>query len=74
MSNKHYVNSIVVLARKGDRRGSYHCVGRYRVGAKNMKEAERILIEYLKPMHYKISSYYIESNKSLPYRMVIKEF
>lgn len=75
MGNKErkYTNSIVVLARKGTGGGSYIPVGRYRVGAKTMKEAEQILIEYLKPTHYKISAYYIEENKTLPYSMVIKQ-
>ena len=70
---KKDASSIVVLARKGTGGGSYIPVGRYRVGAKTMKEAEQILIEYLKPIHYKISAYYIEENKSLPYGMVIKQ-
>lgn len=75
MGNKErkYTNSIVVLARKGTGGGSYIPAGRYRVGAKTMKEAEQILIEYLKPTHYKISAYYIEENKTLPYGMVIKQ-
>lgn len=70
---KKHTNSIVVLARKGTGGGSYIPAGRYRVGAKTMKEAEQILIEYLKPTHYKISAYYIEENKTLPYGMVIKQ-
>lgn len=70
---KKDTNSIVVLARKGTGGGSYIPAGRYRVGAKTMKEAEQILIEYLKPTHYKISAYYIEENKTLPYGMVIKQ-
>lgn len=69
---KKDTSSIVVLARKGTG-GSYIPTGRYRVGAKTMKEAEQILIEYLKPIHYKISAYYIEENKSLSYGMVIKQ-
>lgn len=75
MGNKErkYTNSIVVLARKGTGGGSYIPAGRYRVGAKTMKEAEQILIEYLKPTHYKISAYYIEENKTLPYGVVIKQ-
>lgn len=75
MGNKErkYTNSIVVLARKGTGGGSYIPAGRYRVGAKTMKEAEQILMEYLKPTHYKISAYYIEENKTLPYGMVIKQ-
>lgn len=44
---KKDTSSIVVLARKGTGGGSYIPVGRYRVGAKTMKEAEQILIEYL---------------------------
>lgn len=70
---KKDASSIVVLARKGTGGGSYIPAGRYRVGAKTMKEAEQILIEYLKPIHYKISAYYIEENKTLPYGMVIKQ-
>lgn len=70
---KKDASSIVVLARKGTGGGSYIPAGRYRVGAKTMKEAEQILIEYLKPTHYKISAYYIEENKTLPYGMVIKQ-
>lgn len=70
MSNKLKCKTFIV--HQNGTYGQPTVIGRFRVGAKNEKDAERILRLKI-GKHTKVRTYYEEKKDLLPYGVVIKE-
>lgn len=64
------VKTYIVHHRGKAHHGGYTILGRYIVGAKNEKEAEKFLRETI-GKHAKVKVYYEDTKKTLSYGMVI---
>lgn len=74
MASKPKAKTYIVHHRGQANHGGYTVLGRYRIGARNEKEAEELLRETV-GKHAKVKMYYEEKNKekAVSHGIVIKE-
>ncbi|PER55857.1 hypothetical protein CN495_08890 [Bacillus thuringiensis] len=72
MGRKKGVQTFIVHHRGRASHGGFTVIGRYRVGAKNEKNAEELLREEI-GKHNKVSTYYADGKNDLKYGEVVRE-
>lgn len=72
MASKPKSNTYIVHHRGHTRDGGYTVLGRYKVGARNEKEAEDFLRKIV-GKHTKVKVYYKDESSNIPHGTVIKE-
>lgn len=72
MASKPKTKTFILLHRGQAHHGGYTVLGRYKVGARNPKEAEQFLREVI-GKHVKIQVYYEDKKVKLTHGEVVKE-
>lgn len=72
MASKPKAKTYIVHHRGRANHGGFTVLGRYKIGARNEKEAEKLL-RGIVGKHTKVNVYYEEKNKLVPHGTIIKE-